>query len=90
MGEILLLSNAAGDTVDKLETGYIPADNSRGRQPDGGPNRLLFDEPTPGASNATHGYQEIAPAPEFSQAGGFYDNELSLVLSTPVAENMIR
>ncbi|UCE06458.1 MAG: CotH kinase family protein [bacterium] len=80
-GETLLLSNNSGEIIDSLNTGYLPADVSLGRQPDGSSNWLFFDEATPGASNNTQGYKSLASAPQFSHPGGFYESRVLLELS---------
>lgn len=81
-GEMLLLSDRNGTIQDSLFTGEIPADHSRGRQPDGVGDWFLFSEPTPGQSNRTPGYQAVAPAPTFSRRGGFFTAPLTVELRT--------
>ena len=89
-GETLLLSNNSGEIIDSLNTGYIPADVSLGRQPDGSSNWLFFNEATPEVSNHTQGYKSFAPSPQFSFAGGFYENSVLLELSVDLPGATIR
>lgn len=80
-GEDILLTHRDGIILDHLVTGAIPADISRGRQPDGGEDWLLFDEPTPGKTNSTSGFSNISPTVIFDQSGGFYPSSVTVALS---------
>jgi len=86
-GETLLLSEPERAIVDIVQLEDIPVDVSRGRQPDGSSNWYLFYNPTPGDSNVTQGYLEVAEEPYFSQPGGFYTGTVVVELNTesPVA-----
>ncbi len=88
-GETLLLSEPGGTIVDIVETGDIPVDVSRGRQPDGSSNWILFYNPTPGAINDNQGYSDVAEEAQFSQPGGFYNGYVHLTLSTDSPEATI-
>ena len=89
-GEPLILTNPSGETIDQIETGYIPTDISRGRQPDGGDEWYFFAEPTPDSSNSTQGYPGIAEEPGFSSSGGIYSAGFVLMLLPPSSEATIR
>ena len=82
-GEHLILSDSSGLQLDSVFTAKIQADISLGRKPDGSTTWVFFNEPTPGLSNVTKGY---LPTPvskvRFSIPGGFYQNNLTLQLST--------
>ncbi|MFC1528920.1 CotH kinase family protein [Candidatus Latescibacterota bacterium] len=81
-GETLVLSDRYENISDQVDTGYIQSDLSKGRQPDGGSQWLLFIEPTPGKSNITEGFLGFADSVKVSHSGGFYNNSISLSLST--------
>jgi hypothetical protein len=81
-GETLLLSDPQGVILDILETDSIPADISRGRKPDGAADWYYFEEPTPGDSNYTDGYQQFAPPVQCNINSGFYSTIVAVVLST--------
>lgn len=57
-GDIIYLKNEEGSLVDKVAYGNKgsvpkpPQNNSTGRNPDGSENWKIFDDPTPGESNA--------------------------------------
>lgn len=82
-GEISLYSSL-GVLIDSFAYGVQLPDVSFGRQPDGGPDRFYFGEPTPGASNGTQGVfpPVTADPPDFSLTGGFYTGSQVIELST--------
>ena len=82
VGEDITLTDAQGNLLDDILIGAIETDISLGRQPDGIGNWFLFTEPTPGGSNNTIAYQEIAGIPEFSQSGGFYSGSQIVELTS--------
>ena len=88
-GETLILTNPSGETVDQIETGFIPSDISKGRQPDGGLEWYFFAEPTPRSSNSTQGYPGISQPPDFSPPGGFFTGIVSLTLEAPSPQAII-
>jgi len=73
-----------------VDTGGIPIDMSRGRQPGGAAEWVLFAEPTPGAANTTAISQGLSDTVEASLPGGFYDQPIDLVLMASAAEADIR
>lgn len=89
-GETILLSDSLGNLVDSLNSGYIPADISLGRQPDGSSNLYFFNEATPGSSNTTVGFTGIVPEPQYSQNGGFYSGSVIVSLSDSLPGAEIR
>lgn len=82
-GEPLLLADAAGDSLDRVDTGPLPGDIARGRLPDGGGDWLYFVEPTPDLPNKGPGCIGIAEAPDFSVPPGHCPAAFDLALSAP-------
>jgi len=80
-GEMILLTNSAGEIVDLVDSTAIPRDISYGRQPDGSDNWLFFSEPTPQAPNNTEGFGEYCETPQISHQGGFYSGTVIISLS---------
>jgi hypothetical protein len=81
-GETLTLVNSSQEIVDQIETGYIPTDMSKGRQPDADSSWFLFSTPTPGESNDGERFNGIFAKPQFSHIGGFYQDQIALVILT--------
>ncbi len=88
-GETIVISNVSGAMQDSVETGFLPGDISRGRQPDGTADWFLFNQPTPGGSNNTPGFQNFSEPPQFSQPAGFYSGPLSIALSSAIPQAVI-
>jgi len=82
-GEQIGLYSADGTVIDTVFYQAQAADISFGCYPDGDSNRYFIDEPTPGAANSNQIFRGIAPIPQFSIDGGFYNGNLVLELSTP-------
>jgi hypothetical protein len=84
-GEPLLLSRADGSLIDSLPASVvIPANVSYGRKPDGSATFVMFQAPTPNASNnAAAEYGEPLEIPAFSKPGGFYTSALQLSITAP-------
>lgn len=80
-GETITLCDQTGRIIDQVESGNIPTDVSRGRQPDGSADWYFFNQPTPGTANITLGYLYAAPPPHFSLPGGFYAAPVQLSLT---------
>lgn len=88
-GEPITLTDNFGNVVDSFPATIIPQNFSYGRQNDGSLTFVIFPEPTPGTSNITEGYSEILNPPIFSVNSGFYQDNLSLTLSSTDAETTI-
>ncbi len=89
-GEEILLTRPDGTRIDDFAPIAIPTDYSLGRQPDGvGPWKYFADH-TPGAANATAGYDAILAAPAFSVPGGIYATNVEVALSTVETGAVIR
>ncbi len=71
--------------LDSLSFSDQNADISYGRYPDGGSQWFLFYTPTPGTSNQSPPIEKT-DNPSFSHPGGFYNDEIGLVLSHPSPE----
>jgi hypothetical protein len=80
-GEYITFSNAGGNEIDKIYTGSIPSNISKGRYPDGAEEWFYYNEPTPGFENSTNGFMDIEEPPLFSEHAGFYQSQFSLTLS---------
>ncbi len=89
-GEIVTLTNPQGQIADQVDSVQSPTDVSWGRQPDGSANWFYFNHATPGSSNITEGFEALIAPPVFSQPGGFYNDPVTLILSTSVPNASIR
>lgn len=88
-GEEVLLTAPDGTRIDEIAPVPIPTDVSYGRFPDGSPNLVYFEVPTPGAPNSDETAQGKTDAPTFSVEGGFYTKEFLLELSADAPESII-
>jgi len=90
-GEEIGLFDPQGTLVDSVDFDRQIADVSQGRQTEDG-RWLFFSEPTPGARNDNTGLSEptISEPSEFSLPAGFYQGTLSLTLSHPHPDAVIR
>jgi hypothetical protein len=79
-GDTVILSNATGEEVDRLDLPAIPRDVSYGRLPDGSSTWQFFELPTPGASNGGPAFGEVLDPPSFSHLAGLYTSPLDLTL----------
>lgn len=77
--ETVILADETGNILDQIAPGYIPLDESFGRQPDGSDTLVFFATSTPGNSNneATAATDFAAP-PDFFIEGGTFDNPVNL------------
>ena len=89
-GETILLTQPDGTRIDEFAPIAIPTDYSLGRQPDGTGPWKYFADHTPGAANATTGYDAILAAPEFSVPGGLYATNVEVSLSTVETGAVVR
>ncbi|MBU0712867.1 CotH kinase family protein [bacterium] len=85
-GEQLALFNPEGVLIDSLTFEQLPADYSYGRKPDGETDWYIFNQPSPGASNSTTGYQGYVEEPEFSITGGFYSDFVDISINSPAED----
>ncbi|MGD9611541.1 MAG: CotH kinase family protein, partial [Kiritimatiellia bacterium] len=89
-GEELLLTRPDGTRMDEFAPIAIPTDYSLGRQPDGTGPWKYFAVHTPGAANATEGYDAVLAAPAFSVPGGIYATNVEVELSTVETGAVVR
>ncbi len=80
-GEEIAIYTPDSLMIDSVSFGQQTADQSMGRQPDGGSVWNYFTEPTPGSSNNTTGLYGTTPSPEFSVPGGFFQDDFYVDLS---------
>lgn len=81
-GEIILLCNSSGITLDFFNPGSLPSDISFGRYPDGAADKYYFVSCTPGKANDIKRYNGIADKPAFSSPAGIYNQEFELSISS--------
>lgn len=81
-GEEILLTDLNGNRLDAYKARPVPTDLSYGRYPDGGDDKYYFSNPTPGASNHKMGFEKIIAPPIFLKAPGFYENEITLEITS--------
>ncbi len=80
-GETITLASQGGAILDSVDTGFLPADVSIGRFPDG-TGAFSFHAPaTPDAPNLSAGYASLGSAVTFSHLGGFHPGPIILALS---------
>ena len=91
-GEEIGLFNPNGDLIDSIIYQEQITDISYGRKPDGSSEWFHFSEPTPLDSNISIGYQNTirASIPQYSYIGGFYNNSLSIELTSEYESATIR
>ena len=82
-GESLLIFSPDQKEIDRLEVPAIPTNTSYGRFPNGTGAWYFFDSPTPGKDNPMAGQAGLLEAPSFSQNPGWYEEQISLELSSP-------
>ncbi|MCP4545000.1 MAG: T9SS type A sorting domain-containing protein [bacterium] len=83
-GEVIILCDALGEVRDMVVTRRLWMDVSSSRCPDGGPDWLYFDTPTPGAPCGLDGYALHCPAPILSPQGGHHAGPVAVELTSPV------
>ncbi|MFC1694308.1 lamin tail domain-containing protein, partial [Candidatus Latescibacterota bacterium] len=89
-GETITLTDAAGNVCDQVDTGYIPKNISRGRNPDGGAEWVFFEQLTPGESNSTQGFETFADDVVISPDGGFFNVQQTVELTAQSESCIIR
>ena len=81
-GELLLISTPDGNISDSVQ--ILPTtlpDVSQGRLIDDPAQWRYFDQPTPGTSNTTEGFESIAAPVAFSHEAGYYSDLFALELT---------
>jgi hypothetical protein len=88
--EPVILADASGNIIEKLEPGYIPLDNSYGCKPDGTANHFFFPNPTPGISNNNSlAALNFADPPQFTPEGGIFGSSVSVSFANVLAGETI-
>ncbi|MBN8565932.1 MAG: CotH kinase family protein [Flavobacteriales bacterium] len=86
-GEVITLTKPNGEIADSYSAIIIPQNFTYGRQTDGSSTLVYFPQPTPGASNnSVTGYTQVLDPPTFSVNGGFFTENLNLIISHPDPE----
>ena len=80
-GEFVLLSDPSGNLIDQYDSIPLLADISYGHKPNGTGDLRFFNDPTPGFSNISTGYDGFVNEPELSLLGGFYANPIDVEVS---------
>ena len=80
-GEELVLTDAEGNTVDRIQFGQQQTDQSFGRWENGHREWVVFSPSSPGQNNVP-AHQLVNGALNFSHPGGFYKQPISLQLSS--------
>jgi len=78
-GEVLYLFDAAGNLVDRYDSGLIRPGYSTGLDSSG--QRAIFASATPGAANGESAIRGYTAAPVFSRSGGYASEPFELVIS---------
>ncbi|MEX2590217.1 MAG: lamin tail domain-containing protein, partial [Chitinophagales bacterium] len=79
-GEILLLTDKQGKSIDRIEPVRLLPDISYGRVESADSSYKYFKQPTPGSENTSSAYNEILEQVKFSHKGGFYSDSFYLSL----------
>lgn len=82
-GGVLILSDAAGNELDRMAYPKTFRNSSYGRVTDGGEALGHFQLPTIGMSNFAATATAQAKAPVFSENAGFYNAPISVTISAP-------
>ncbi len=79
---IIILTDRAGNEIDRITFGKIPVNTSYGQYPDSS-GKYFNMECTPEKSNVSPNEKIKVKEPEFSHDSGFYDNEFMLSINVP-------
>lgn len=90
--ESILLFNASGSAVDGFAIPDQIRDVSYGRETDGDPNFVYFEQPTPGESNnSSIGFEGLwDDVLTFDTPAGFYSSSQNVTISAANVESIIR
>lgn len=89
-GDFVGLFNAAGEEVSVISPSYPKQFPQFSYGNDGAGNFVFFEVPSPGALNSGPTFEAKVDAPDFDNKGGFYDNALTVTLSSMTAGAAIR
>ena len=88
-GDVVILTNASGITVDNVPATTLLQNVSYGRLPNGAGPFVYFSQVTPAAVNSNVGYNQTLNPPTFSQDSGFSTASFNLTLSSTVPGSTI-
>ncbi len=81
--EHIVFSNPFGEIIQDITLEITQAGHSRGRKPDGTDNWWIFTSPTPkNSNNNVIAYVAYAQRPQMSDSAGFYNESLSIAITT--------
>jgi hypothetical protein len=87
----IIFSDDEGILLEEIPLEITQMDHSRGRIIDGEEQWAVFNTPTPGASNIPAvEYTRYADKPVMSDTGGFYNQALTVTISTTEPNSVIR
>jgi hypothetical protein len=91
-GETIYLSNPLGVIIDSLVVPDLNPDMSVGKLVDGAANAMLFNVPTPGATNnGSVGFVGFENTPIINLPGGFYTSAMNVsITNTAVSGGQLR
>ncbi len=81
--EYIVFSQPDGTILEQIPLQKTMNGHSRGRNPFGSNQWVVFTNPTPGASNGGNSYTDYAPKPDMSQTAGFHLGAITLEMSAP-------
>ncbi len=88
-GETVFLTDASGQTLERIEIPALDDNTSYGRIPDGSDVFAVLSEMTAGKANPQSAAVKITvDKPQFSQGSGFYDSGFSLTLAAKSGETI--
>ncbi len=81
--EYIVFSQGNGSIIEAVQLEKTMKNHSRGRNPFGSDQWVIFTTPTPGMTNGGTSYNAYAPQPEVSLAAGFYLGSQTVELFAP-------
>ncbi len=88
--ESIVFSDADGEIIEQHELTITQLSHSVGRTTDGANTWSIFANATPEDGNAATAYSGYAASPQMSVSSGFYDNAVTVELSTDEPDAVIR
>lgn len=87
----IVLSDAGGVILDRVQLETTQTNHSRGLAPNGGDSWAIFTDPTPGYSNnSSTAYTRYAAAAIVSDSAGFYPSPMSVTITTAEPNGTIK
>ncbi len=88
--EFVVFSSPDGDVLDQHQLQKTMNGHSRGRSLFGNDQWVIYANPTPGQANSGTTWVEYAAPPLMSQQAGFYDGAITLEMTAPAPDLVIR